>query len=532
MSVYPTEPVRTAIRGLLRGEMPPVRNYGAWSGLIEHLRTIAQQHGAQGVQTAFEAAVRADKNVATLMAGALEPSSTPVTTVPALPPRFAELQSQAEPCAQWLDDYIAFGRAAAPMTPRSFHEAAALYAVSTIIARRIYLRVSTGAIYPNLFMLFVAPSSIYRKTTGMKLISQLFKQCGLGYMLLPQKMTPEAFVAELATGVPPPSADPKILDSWLKERAFAAQRSWMLDEASRLFRSMKSDAYAALLELMLDLYECPEDITERTIGRGRTSISSAYLSFFGATTPDMSGRYLASQELWGSGLWPRFILIQPDEPATYQFFPDAIDFPSSILHAFRAIAERFPTPIARWESVTDDDGTQQKRLQIYGEQPASHVVLADGVWDTWEAYDRALFDMVQAGAVRSPIDTAYQRLAKQTIKVAMILATMDGDSATVCVELRHLSRAITITERWRAMLHDMWEHGTQIEEERTADRIISMIADTGIDGIATRDIYRTHHLKSEDGRKLLEELALSGQIEKFQLTATNGRMVERWRIRK
>ena len=42
------------------------------------------------------------------------------------------------------------------MTPRLFHEGAALYLVGVAIARRVVLHMSYGPVYPNLFVLWLA----------------------------------------------------------------------------------------------------------------------------------------------------------------------------------------------------------------------------------------------------------------------------------------------------------------------------------------------------------------------------------------
>ena len=525
-----TTAAQRTIQKLLGGASPnggTPDEYGPWWPVIAELHQAHQSGGTSAVQDAYAVASRAHPDLATLVASAA-PTSTasPDTSVPVLPDSALIALAHRAPCATWMDDYIAFAKQASPMTPRSFHEAGALFAVSTLIARRLVLRVSTTAIFPNLYILFVARSTVYHKTTGMKHIADLFDLAGLGHMLLPHKMTPESFVQELGTNGNPMDKD----EEWLKERAFAAQRGWMIDEASRLFKSMKSDTYAALLEMLLDLYECPTTMTEQTIGRGRTTIKSAYLTFFGATTPVMIGKHLASMELWMSGLWPRFSLIAPDEESAYTFFPDSMEFPPALTAQFRAMAHLFATPKAH--IVDDPDGS--KYVEIYDAQPAQHVQLAPGVWSAWEAYDRGLYDLVITNVVRDPLATAYGRLGKQAMKVAMILATMDAIStpdAAITVQLRHFARAVDITERWRVSLHAMWATGAQVEEVTLIDKILQLLADAGLPGMATRSIYQPLHLKSKEARELLEELAKSGHVEMFTATATNGRAMEMWRLK-
>src|SRR3990172_2535217 len=71
-------------------------------------------------------------------------------------------------CTDWLIQK-------SPMTPHIFLESAPLWAVGLAIARRCVLRLSFDDIYPNLYMLWVAPTTYYHKSTGLKAITRLVR---------------------------------------------------------------------------------------------------------------------------------------------------------------------------------------------------------------------------------------------------------------------------------------------------------------------------------------------------------------------
>jgi putative DNA primase/helicase len=451
---------------------------------------------------------------------------------PLLPDSATAIYDHAAPCGKWLDDYIAFASVASPMTPRSFHEAAGLFAGATAIARRAVLRVSTTSIYPNLFCLFIAPSTLYSKTTGLRLLTDLFSAADMQHFLLPQRMTPEAMLQELSLGVPGNlnMGDQDARAQWLHERALAAKRGWAIDEASGLFDSLKRDFNTGLLPMLLNLYECPDRMTEQTIGRWRVTVHKAGVSFFGAATPASMSEHLANTTLWSNGLWARFALVTPDQAPSFEFFPSPMAIPPYLIHGLQRLANLFPMPAARLIDVEDPDGTKRKAVEVEGEDEPHHVTLAKGVWEAWEAYTRATrYDLLKSGGVNQELLYAsYGRLGTHAIKVAMILAALDTNTLPVTVELRHYARAQSIVETWRTSIHRLRSTSATRTEENNADKMVQLLTQAGPAGLPTRELYRPLHLTSAEGYHILESLERQGDIQRYYSVAKNGRKVEMW----
>ena len=158
---------RQAVQALLRGEAPalgPAATYGRWKAIVYSLVDARTQGGTDFVVRAFNAIVRAHPALAHLMAGALLPGAgglpTRAATIPALPAAAAAVMGHAAPCGRWLDAYVAFAQEAAPMTPRSFHEAAGLFVASVAIGRRLVFYHGLAAFYPNLYCLWLGPTTL------------------------------------------------------------------------------------------------------------------------------------------------------------------------------------------------------------------------------------------------------------------------------------------------------------------------------------------------------------------------------------
>ena len=72
-----------------------------------------------------------------------------------------------------LEWYVAYAQTISPMTPRLFHESAILTLAGTAIARRIRLNMAFGSVYPNIFVLWLAPSTLFHKTVAFNVAREM-----------------------------------------------------------------------------------------------------------------------------------------------------------------------------------------------------------------------------------------------------------------------------------------------------------------------------------------------------------------------
>jgi len=70
----------------------------------------------------------------------------------------------------WLQQYMAWAGATGNQTPMIFHQAAGLWLLATAVGRRLYGEAPWGVkLYPNLYLMLVAGTTFYRKSTAYKL---------------------------------------------------------------------------------------------------------------------------------------------------------------------------------------------------------------------------------------------------------------------------------------------------------------------------------------------------------------------------
>ncbi len=464
-------------------------------------------------------------------------------------PEYARLtetqEAEALTTGAWLGSYVDFASAASPMTPAAFHVAAGAFLGALAIARRLYVDVSVGnPIFPNLYLLYVGPSTVQRKTTALRVVKSLLVAAELEHLLLADQQTPEALAMDMTTRIPATYTNwqPTVQTRWLRERALAAQRGWLLEEASRLLQSFTRDFTAGLLPMVLDLYDCPqESVTRNTLARGRELIENAYLSVFGVTTYGDIAEHVETRRLWSNGLFARFGLVGSEDVGSWRFWPEPTTFPSNLVSEFHRVATNLlPLPeayIVEIDPSTNDgeatESPQLREVRLTMPLVASPVVIERGglAWNAWERYARATsFDMLVDGAVHDDFRPSYGRLGTTLIKIATVLAAFDTQHLPVVLEPRHIYRAQQIVEPWRVNLHRILgkTRNVGVGGQHTAS-IRAALTRAGRDWVSRRDLLRALNVNWGDLATTMEDMHVSGEIE--QMIVKNPRGPASWLYR-
>ncbi len=465
----------------------------------------------------------------------------PTVIVPELP-EYARLTDSQERAAadagRYLDEYIAFGKQASPLTPRSFHEAAGLDLGSKAIARRLYVGVSTSSnyIYSNIYQLYIGQSTRERKTTAQNVARGLLAAADLDYLLLPSRTTTGAFLLGLSLNVPPSyeTLSPETQQYWLKTRALAAQRGFLLGEASHLVDGFSRDYTRDMLTLLLDLYDCPDPYEPRdTLNRGLEFIKKPYISVFGSTTYAAMTPHVKNTQLWNNGFFARFALVGMDTDGAWQFWPKQLEYPASLVERLCFLAtELLPLPEAHLEesAATDTEGKLKKKLSVVIRPPltAHAVTVTPEAWEHWERYNEAVsWEMPAPDSqyhLPSRFQASYGRFGTMLIKVAVILAAFDAIQLPVVVHSAHVYRAQMIVERWRANLHRLTTEIRRLNVSDEVQDIKAALAARGDAWVSGRDIYKPLGISSGRFEQLVARLG--DEVEVRQRSGPGPKSVE------
>ena len=419
------------------------------------------------------------------------------TNIPSLPHILHLNLDLAIGAGEWLDKYVKYAKAISPMTPSLFHESAGLWLASVVIARRLVLRMPFADIYPNLYVVWNAISTLPRKSTSMEIPRRIgFEH--FPFLFAPNDTTPEAMISDMAGKEPPNLAEMTITDKveWELERNYCAQRGWMLDEISGLLAGMGRDYNAGLLEALLRFYDCIPSFTRSTRNQGRIKIRNAYLSVLGASTPSALSPYLKSERLWNNGFWPRFAILtlEVDKPewAEVQY----VDQPQYLGQQLQNLFSKLPQ--SKWPDFPQ----------------ALSVGLAKGVMDAWKAYNRAVSYDLLTPELDGKLFAAYGRLPTHALKIATILTALDWNrSDPPIIEIPHFMRAIQITETWRASVHRAIENIEKSTHEQLSVRITTLLSKDVTSGVTFRDICRgMRDIQPQEINKALDGMLSAGDI--------------------
>jgi len=145
--------------------------------------------------------------------------------------------------------------------PEIYHKVLAYFIVSSIVAKNIYFQFGYKKLYPNLYILLGAPSSLHRKSWSQDMALSLIAQINPG-LEVPELSSREAFIAELAAEERTPQGVGIIaldeLSGFLKRMRRSAHFEGFLQDlcscydAKRIFRRAGVDAEKKVVTILDD----------------------------------------------------------------------------------------------------------------------------------------------------------------------------------------------------------------------------------------------------------------------------------------
>lgn len=436
---------------------------------------------------------------------------------PADPPR-DEPSAPPLKLPDWLERYMTWAGATGNQTPLIFHQAAGLWLLATAIGRRLYGEAPWGVrIYPNLYLMLVAGTTFYRKSTAYKLAESVAR-VAIPHMLMPTPGSPERFQEALA-GRMPSNFDklPKAQQERLtRGQPFAAQRGLLKDEVSGLFGAInKRDYMVGMKDLLMELYDCP-DYFDKDTQTGLNVVENAALSILGVTTPASLGSAINAGD-WDNGLLVRFALLMPE--------PDYVERPSSpvyqpapadLIDDLRRLHEKLPTP-----EMTEMGWGAPGALRLNVE-----------CWADCQRYGdelRRLCDPRREVELDERLKGVYGRMHVQAFKLASLFAALDWlktTDAAPTVTVEHWNAAQAICDGWRTSAHRLLEQldksGEATLERRQQDRMLTLIRVKGREGCELRDLYRQMHITAKIGRQVAQELVRAGLVVQVSIDGAEG----------
>jgi hypothetical protein len=296
--------------------------------------------------------------------------------------------------------------------------------------------------------------------------------------------------------------------AWTKRLAFAAQRGWYYEEwGSMLHQMTRHDSPMAEFHSLLRWMDDGDGQFEsETIARGLERVSNPYLALLCSATPhDLAAFMRPGAPYWHDGFWPRFAFITPgpsDRPARSRQPMGIASLSAALVTALHTWHESLGIPKAQITDVCHHGKPTGRYTATREALPCQVLTIDAAVLDAYYAYNDALLDMSIDGAVSPDLDSSYGRFHTKAMRVAMLLASIDGEHR---ITMPYWAYAQGVTEEWRRMLHALVDstRGTVAltREEELEQKLIRALdhrgpltlreLGRGIHGWSTRELAST-----------------------------------------
>lgn len=434
-----------------------------------------------------------------------EKPSEPEIYIPPLPD-YAQLPDTALKAAEnvgtWYKEASQWAAKRSPMTPFHFLQSGVIWAIGLAVARRVSLELHEQ-IYPHLYLLLVAETSKYAKSTGMNTIYSLIAAT-MPHMLIPGNVTPEGMI-EILSGEKPSNFEQ--LGETMKTlintgRRYCGQRGILMDEYSTLLGSSKKDYMAGFVELLMRLYDARDSEQYYTRSGGLLSVKKPGISIFGATTPAAMARALPVED-WENGAMARYLVMFREQPLPYN--PNYIRFlpPKELLQPLLKLHNALPDMFNEFYEETEFNGYRAS--------------MTDGALKLYQNYMKAVFYEMIDDDLDERLHGNYRRLHIQAVKIALALACIDwvenNEGIQIVITEGHFTLAQQLTETSRESLHKLMPILSESRDARTQRDLISILKHAPPGGLTTRDICKQTGKSIKDIRTGLEVLIESGFVE-------------------
>jgi len=264
----------------------------------------------------------------------------------------------------WLDAYLIY--TAESESPKAFHLWVGASVIGGALERQTYFDMGYFTLYPNLYIILVAPPGRCKKSTAMRIGR---KQLGSvpGIKFTTDSISRERLIQDLS-------------------QAFKDGQSAMTAYSSE-FATLLTTSGMDMVVFLTDIYDCPSEWAHKTKSGGTNTIKSPFLNLIGGTTPDWMARAMPLDTV-GIGLTSRIIFVYEDTPRIKPPFPklspaqkelekllieDLVKI--SMISGEYTFSDEAKDWYEKWYVTRDEDKTlSDPRLSGYSERKPQHLI--------------------------------------------------------------------------------------------------------------------------------------------------------------
>lgn len=365
-----------------------------------------------------------------------------------------------------IDDYIEWATAATDATPR-FHELSIFMAVSMVTASGLKLEASYGDVHPNLWGLVIGDSTLTRKTTAMKMVTNMVDEVDSDLIIASDGST-EGLLTSL-------QGRPNQVSVYFR------------DEVAGFFDSIRRKDYlAGMPEFMAQLYDVPNHI-KRRLRKESITAQKPYFVFFGGGIRDKLYS-LIDEELILNGFIPRFLIVggetdksklRPTGPPVRVDTEKRTQVQQKLvaLHQMYVGAEEIS--IAGQNTILDR---------------VTEVFLTNEAWARYQQIETRMVDEAYASSISDLALPCFERLSRSLLKMTMLVAAMrqEPEQHTIQADVQDVLYAAKFIQEWGEFTVDIVLNSGRSQSERTLDTILQAIKEEP--GVLRSKLTQHRHL--------------------------------------
>lgn len=329
-----------------------------------------------------------------------------------------------------------------------YHQSGAFIILSSLLAGNIKLPTSFGRIIPNLWFMLLGNTTLTRKTTAMNMAMSLLYDVDERALL-----ATDGSMEGILVGMRDRPKQPSI---------------FLRDEFSGLLEVIAHKDYmAGFAEQLTKLYD--GEPLRRLLRKETIDIKDPIFIMYVGGIKDKT-QMLLTEELVMGGFMPRFVLITA-EPDMDRIRPIGPPVETDREHREFIKNELFDL-FSHYVSEVNVVNNGQNIGRIRNEFTA---VLTPEAWKRYNDYE-FLLTRTALDAGLAHLTPVYDRLAKSTLKAAILIAASTQREQRVVVTLQDLLHAIYYAQGWREYASEIVNGVGKTYDERIMDRLYRAIS--------------------------------------------------------
>ena len=383
----------------------------------------------------------------------------------------------------FIEDYTNWGKKATDACPQ-YHDLSAFILLSSMLAGSIKLETSFGTIRPNLWGLILGDSTLTRKSTAMRMATDVIDFVDRD-ILLATDGSAEGILTGLA-GRP------------------GRTSMFYRDEVVGFFREIANKQYlSGLPQTFTQLYD--GGFMARRLRKELITVTDPVFIFYGGGIKDQFYNSV-DQELIYSGFLPRFLIVLGETK---------IGELKRIGPPTAETNEQKQDIYARLHKMHQDYAVIGD-VEILG-LPAKDFVSVDAQLEkeAWELYNEILERLVQAAFGSQQEGLAlptFERLSGSMLKMATLISAsrQEPDDGSIMVTTEDIRRAASYIQVWGNYTIEVIQNAGQTVAQKVMERILLYIKQNP--GCNRGTVMRSNNLDKREMQIIEETLEARGQI--------------------